>query len=50
MQEFFHMGGYAFYVWMSFGLGAAGIIYILLAANLYTKKKRDEVSQWLMKQ
>ena len=29
MVEFFHMGGYAFYVWMSYG-----IALLVLAANL----------------
>lgn len=29
MSEFFHMGGYAFYVWMSYGLAL-----IILVANL----------------
>ncbi|BBP46681.1 hypothetical protein THMIRHAS_20540 [Thiosulfatimonas sediminis] len=28
MAEFFHMGGYAFYVWMSFGISA-----LVLLAN-----------------
>lgn len=26
MAEFFHMSGYAFYVWTSFGLGVAGLL------------------------
>lgn len=26
MNEFFHMGGYAFYVWMSYGLTALILI------------------------
>lgn len=29
MSDFFHMGGYAFYVWMSYAISA-----IVLAANL----------------
>lgn len=29
LAEFFHMGGYAFYVWMSYG-----IALLVLAANL----------------
>jgi heme exporter protein D len=29
MAEFFHMGGYAFYVWTSYG-----IAFVVLAANL----------------
>jgi heme exporter protein D len=28
MKEFFHMGGYAFYVWMSYGLAL-----VVLVAN-----------------
>lgn len=29
MNEFFHMGGYAFYVWTSYGLA-----FVVLLANL----------------
>ena len=29
MAEFFHMGGYAFYVWASYGIAA-----VVLAANV----------------
>lgn len=29
MSEFFHMGGYAFYVWMSYAIAA-----VIMAANL----------------
>lgn len=26
MAEYFHMSGYAFYVWTSYGLGVAGLL------------------------
>jgi heme exporter protein D len=37
--EFFHMGGYAFYVWTAYGLMAA----ILLANLLLSIRRRAEV-------
>lgn len=33
MQEFFHMGGYAFYVWSSYGLAV-----VVLAANIFSSR------------
>ena len=36
LSEFLHMGGYAFFVWTSYGLGA-----VLLAANLWFAVRRD---------
>ena len=30
MREFFHMGGYAFYVWSAYGLAAAVLLGLLV--------------------
>ncbi len=30
MRDFFHMGGYAFYVWTAYGLAAAVLLGMLL--------------------
>jgi heme exporter protein D len=38
MSEFFHMGGYAFYVWTSYGL-----TLIVLVANLIIPHNRERV-------
>lgn len=29
-SEFFHMGGHAFYVWLSYGMGLAVVVLLLL--------------------
>jgi heme exporter protein D len=36
MQEFFHMGGYAFYIWTSYG-----VALIVLLANLFSAYNRQ---------
>ena len=38
MKEFFAMGGYALYVWGSFGVTAA----LMIAEPLLLRKRRDE--------
>ena len=35
MSEFFNMGGYAFYVW-----GSYGVTFLLLATEIYLVMKR----------
>lgn len=37
MSDFFHMGGYAFYVWLSYGLTA-----VILIANVIIPVARDK--------
>lgn len=39
MKEFFAMGGYAFYVWMSFGL--TFIVMATIAINSMVQRKRS---------
>ncbi len=42
MSEFFNMGGYAFYVWLSYGLTAVILIANIIVPKLNEKKvKRD---------
>ena len=36
LSEFFHMGGYAFYVWMSYGLAL-----VVLVANVVRPWRRE---------
>ncbi|MBE9562079.1 MAG: heme exporter protein CcmD [Proteobacteria bacterium] len=38
MNEFFHMGGYAFYVWTSYGL-----TFLVLIANLIIPFNQERV-------
>lgn len=42
MQEFFAMGGYAFYVWGSFGLTA---VFMIVEPLLLRRRQR----QWLLR-
>ncbi len=37
MSEFFHMGGYAFYVWMSYG-----IAFVILLINIVVPMVRKQ--------
>lgn len=50
-DEFLHMGGYAFYVWTSYGLTTAVLLYFIIAPiferkqllrQLATKQKRGQ--------
>lgn len=47
MSEFIDMGGYAFYVWSSFGLSLIGILYIYFSARNYSAKQHDEIRSWI---
>ncbi|MBP7334672.1 heme exporter protein CcmD [Niveispirillum sp.] len=42
MADFFHMGGYAIYVWSSYGL-ALLILVGLLAASLGTLRRKERM-------
>lgn len=40
MNEFFHMGGYAFYVWTSYGIAAIALIAnVVLASQSHAEAK-----------
>ncbi len=42
VQEFFHMGGYAFYVWTSYALTAVVLIFNVVQPLIRKRKsKRD---------
>ena len=38
MSEFFHMGGYAFFVWLSYGLAT-----VVLIANIIAPMRRKKM-------
>ena len=42
--EFFHMGGYAFYVWTSWGLTTAIMLTLVLSAKFRRKKLITELT------
>lgn len=43
LTEFFHMGGYAFYVWLSYGTAAV----VLIANALWPSRQRKRILQQL---
>lgn len=43
MQEFFHMGGNAFYVWSAYGVTTAGLLLTLIFANRRKKVIAKEI-------
>lgn len=45
--EFFHMGGYAFHVWTSWGLTLLVIIGFIIQPKLTNAKLRSEISRQL---
>ena len=45
MAEFFHMGGYAFYVWTSYGIAALVLIANLLAPRWQRRRLLDELGR-----
>jgi len=42
--EFINMGGYAFYVWLSYGVSAALIIYLLLSSISRNKTVLQQIA------
>ena len=47
MSEFFNMGGYAFYVWTSFGISVFGLILMYWLSKRYDQKQHDDVRAWI---
>ncbi len=45
MNEFFHMGGYAFYVWTSYGLALLVLLANVLSPILLKKKLLSELAR-----
>ena len=44
-NEFFHMGGYAFHVWTSWGLTLLVIIWILMSSKINNARIRREIKR-----
>jgi heme exporter protein D len=42
--EFFHMGGYAFYVWTSYGLAAVVLITNVVVAVMGGRRLRQDLA------
>ena len=45
MKEFFHMGGYGFYVWTSYGIALLVLLANLLSPILLKKKLLSELAR-----
>ena len=45
MREFFHMGGYGFYVWTSYGIALLVLLANLLSPILLKKKLLSELAR-----
>ena len=43
MSDFFAMGGYAWYVWMSYGAAALGVVVEVAAVRARRKRAFDEL-------
>ena len=50
MAEFFHMGGYAFYVWTSFGLAAVLLIGLVIWASMNHRRELTRISRRLRRE
>ena len=50
MQEFFHMGGYAFYVWSSYGLTALVLIANFISPWSCLKDARKTIQRQLRRE
>jgi len=44
-SDFIHMGGYAFYVWLSFGVSAALLIYLVVSSARQHKLLIKQIAQ-----
>lgn len=50
MTEFFNMGGYAFFVWTSYGITALVLVANIISANLRERQIKRDVAMRLERQ
>ena len=50
IQDFFHMGGYAFYVWLSYGFCVVTLATIIISSVRRRKQIREEIVKSLDRQ
>jgi heme exporter protein D len=48
--EFFHMGGYAFYVWSAWGLSSAVLLWLYLQPKLTNKKIINDIARQIARE
>jgi heme exporter protein D len=49
-SEFFDMGGYAFYVWTSWGLTALAMCWLFMQAKLRNAKIRSDIKRQMSRE
>ena len=49
-NNFFHMGGYAFYVWTSWGLTTLVLLYLFTRAKQRNAKIKTEIERQLRRE
>ncbi len=50
MSDFLHMGGYAFFVWTSFGISFAILVYNAIQPLIRHKQLKREISGQIKRQ
>ncbi|KGK00558.1 heme exporter protein CcmD [Thalassotalea sp. ND16A] len=50
LREFFNMGGYAFYVWLSYGFSALVLIILAINSNGMEKQIFQQIKQRLKRE
>lgn len=50
LQALFEMGGHGLYVWLSYGIGAAVIIYNLMSASSANKHAELRAKKYIRRQ
>lgn len=48
--EFFHMGGYAYYVWPAWGLTIVVLLWLFLSAKIANKRIRREIERQISRE
>lgn len=48
--EFFHMGGYAFHVWTSWGITALLMLWLFIDAKISNKKIRRQIARQIARE
>lgn len=49
-SEFFHMGGYAFHVWTSWGLTLLVLLYLFIQPKLANAKIRRDIARQIKRE
>jgi len=50
IQALIDMGGHGLYVWLSYGIGLAVIVYNVVSANTANKKAEERAKKYIRRQ